>query len=42
MTIINDIQFAEFLTNTPLYYKLKAVDNFENGENNFSNPLEAV
>jgi hypothetical protein len=40
MTIISDAEFADFLTKFSLYYKLKAVANFENGENNYSNFLD--
>lgn len=40
MTIISDNEFADFLTNSSLYYKLKAVDDFETGDNNYSNHLD--
>jgi len=40
VTIISDSQFADFLTNSPLYFKLKAVQNFKNGEGNYSHFLD--
>jgi hypothetical protein len=36
MIVITDTEFADFLAKFPLYNKLKAVQGFKNGENNYS------
>ncbi len=42
MIIITNAEFANFLTNAPLYYKLKAVQHFKNSDDTYSNPLDFV
>ena len=40
MKIITDLEFANFLTDLPLYYKLKAVENFKSKIDTFSSPQD--
>ncbi len=38
MNVITDTEFANFLTSSPLYYKLKAVQNFKHADKTYTNP----
>lgn len=40
MKVITDIEFANFLNSSPLYYKLKAVQNFKNYDNTYTSPTD--
>lgn len=42
MRVIEDSDFANFLSKKPLYYKIKAVSNFEPNEFTYSNPLDFI
>jgi len=42
MKIIEDSEFADFISNKPLYYKIKAVNGYEKGNFNYTNPLDFV